>query len=507
MATPLQSTESGNILKLEVFSNKVNETRDLSAGVIICDYFESILDNTVRFNIVIQDSGSDTSGSDSAKAAIYALKLSGSEKVHLTIEDRDKNRMKFEGDNALYISEVRNIVSSAETTLYTLDLVSREFIANDLMACEVYRRYDGKISDSASAILNDILKTKKSIILDGTSNTYNFIGQGKKPFTLLAEIATKGVPATSENTAGYFIYETYDGFNFRSIDALFEESPYKSYIYNSSTELPNGYNGKIISYDGDNSINVEKNLKSGAYGVKLETNNTYTQIFSTTQQVTSSEQKTHGGKEIPSLAVDFDGFAIGGALVSKRVMKNNDVGGMQSGSVTEQIEKGREENLKLEDVIAQSQMTYNKLFTLQVTVVVAGDYTLRAGQTIHCDFPEQSAKEETSIDKELSGVYLISDICTHLTPKTTLTKMRLVRDSHGRTSNKTPAAQGSSSTNNGGLFSNASTDSSQLNGKTSNATPTQDATVVDRTPRDLTPTERRQGIDRRGTDIRGGNFR
>jgi hypothetical protein len=504
MATPLQSTESGNILKLEVFSNKVSESKDLSPGVVICDYFESILDNTVRFSIVIVDSGNEDGSGQTAKAAIYSLQLTGSEKVHLTIEDRNKNRLKFEGDNALYINEVRNIVSSAENVIYTLDLVSREYIANDLLACEVYRRYDGKISDSASSIMKDILKTNKNVIIDETVNTYNFIGQGKKPFTLLAEIGTKGIPTTSSNTAGYLIYETYDGFNFRSIDGLFDAEPYKSYIYNSSTELPSGYNDKIISYDGDNSINVEKNLKSGSYGTKLDTFNTYTHLFGTAKTVGTEEQKPHGGKELPTLGKDFDGFAIEGSFLSMRIFKTNELGSMQSGSVAEQIEKGREENLKLDQVIAQSKMTYNKLFTLDVTVVVPGDYSLRAGDLVHCDFIEQSSKKNTEVDKELSGVYVICDICTHLTSKTTLTKMHLVRDSHGRTANKTTQT---SQSNNSGLFSNSSVDPSNLNNSSSNSTTVEQARTIDRTTRSLSPTEIRQGVDRRGTDIRGGNFR
>lgn len=499
MATPLQKTESGNILKLEVFSNKVNGSKDLSPGVVVCDYFESILEPTVRFSIVIVDTGHENGGGQSTKSAIHELKLSGSEKVHLTIEDIDKNRLKFEGDNALYISEIRNIVSSSDKTVYILDLVSREFIANDLLACEVYRRYDGKISDSASSILKDILKSRKDIIIDETANKYNFIGQGKKPFRLLAEIASKGVPASASNTAGYLIYETYAGYNFRSIDSLFNEDAYKSYIYNSTTELPKGYNDKIIEYDADNAINVEKNLQSGAYGAKLETVNTYTHIFETkTQEVTTDGQKTHGGTEAPKLGMDFDGFSIDGSLLSKRFTKFNSVGELPEGSVSEQIEKSTDANLKLEDVICQASMTYNKLFTLDVTVVVPGDYSLRAGYLVHCDFPEQSSKSESTIDKEMSGVYVISDICTHLTSKTTLTKMRLVRDSHGRTANKTSASGGTGSQQSADEVAALSSKSTN-----SNSTPKDEGTTIDRTIQTSNPNYT-QDVRNRDINARAG---
>jgi len=51
---------------------------------------------------------------------------------------------------------------------------------------------------------------------------------------------------------------------------------------------------------------------------------------------------------------------------------------------------------------------------------------------VHCDFPEQSGKKEMIANRELSGIYIISDICHYLTPKACLTKMTLVRDSYGR---------------------------------------------------------------------------
>jgi hypothetical protein len=468
MATPLKTSESGNILKLELFSRKVSGSRDVSPGVIVCDYRESILEPTVRFTIIIVDTGNTNGGGKSSITVIQELKLSGSEKVHMTIEDRQGNRLKFEGDNALYISEIRNIISSSEKTIYTLDLVSRECIANELLACEVYRRFDGKVSEAAGAIFKDALKTKKNLAIDETINKYNFIGQGKQPFRLLAEIATKGVPASANNTAGYLVFETYNGYNFRSIDSLFNEKPVKSFIYNSTTKLPSGYDAKIVKYDADNSMNVEKTLKSGGYGSKLETFNTYTHLFNPkAQEIDTEEQKVHGGTEVPKLHKDFEQYAQGGAVLSRRFAKLDSVGELPEGSVSQQIAKATEPNLNLEEVICQSPMTYNKLFSLDMTVVIPGDYSLRAGQLVHCDFPEQSSKENTGNDKELSGVYMISDICTHLTSKTTLTKMRLVRDSHGRTANKTAATSAASAnttaSKNTGVFGNTPLNPLSLN--------------------------------------------
>jgi hypothetical protein len=446
MPTANLATNSGNILKLEIFSNKVNGSKDISAGVVECDYYESVLEPTVRFSILVADSGHEVGGGEQAVSAIQYLKLSGSEKVHLTIEDAYGNKLKYEGDNALYVEKVRNITSSQSGVTYVIDLFSREAVANELAACEVYRRFDGEISATANAILADSLKTKKDVILDNTANKFNVEGRGKKPFRLLAEIATRGVSAKSQNSAGYLFFETYDGFNFRSIDNLFDDSEgARSYIYNNSTELPAGYEAKIIRYDADQSISVSKNLKSGSYGAVLETSNTFSHVFNTkAQEITTDEQKKHGGLEVPELAKEF--LEVFQSTVSKRFTKKDDVGNLPTGSVEEQVDQATEPNLKLDEVILQSAMTYNKLFSLDITIVVPGDYTLRAGSIIHADFPQKDAKMEKGddFDKELSGLYIIADICTHLTQKHTLTKMRLVRDSYGRQPNRSTATTGPS---------------------------------------------------------------
>jgi len=447
MASPLQCAESGNILEFVIFSNKTGRSADVGPGVISLNYYESILDGSVRFVAVIVDSGSSDKGGE-AITVLQELKLEGSEKCHITISDNQSNRLKFADDNAMYIREIRNIVSSSESTIYTLELMNKELIANDLLSTEVYRRFDGEISQSAEIILREILKTSKSISVDATANNYNFIGEGKKPFRLLAEIATKGVSQASKESAGYLIFETYDGYNFRSIDNLFEdEAGHKSYIYNSSTKLPSGYDGKILRYDADTTIDVEKNLATGTYGSRLETINTYSHIFNTkAQEIETEEQKVHGGIQMPTLSKEIaDAFATDGALLSRRFTKIDSVGELPEGSVTEQIEKKTDPNLVLEEVIVQSSMTYNKLFTMSMKVTITGDYSLRAGDIIHCDFPEQSSKKEGGIDKELSGKFMIADICTQLTSKTIFTRMHIVRDSFGRQANSSVGAQGGTS--------------------------------------------------------------
>lgn len=418
---------SSNITKCVITSNRGGGSEDISPLIQDLSYFESILDTSVRFRMVILETGNSSNGNDIA--ILYKLKLSGFERVELTFEDNNDNQLKFSGNNALYISKIENVISSSETVLYTIDLASKEDLANDFLKCEVYQKFEGELSQTVSIVLKEVLKTKKSIISDQTANQICLYGSGKKAFDFLAEVATLSVPVGSKSSAGYFIFETYDGFNFKSIDKLFDGSHKKSFIYNNSTLLPSGYDAKIINYKSIRSIDVKKNLLAGTYGGRLETYNPYSQVFNPkSKEVKTEDQKPRGGQELPKISPDF---SIYGDL-SRRYNYRMDNGQVAAGNRGRQLEKKSEENLKTADTLVQSAMTYNKVFNLSVQIAVAGDLSLRAGQLVHCDFPEQSSKDQTIANKELSGIYIIQDICHHLTPKQCVSKMTLIRDSYGR---------------------------------------------------------------------------
>ena len=56
-----------------------------------------------------------------------------------------------------------------------------------------------------------------------TKKTIDFIGNNKKPFFTLNDLAKKAVSSKIEgegNTAGYFFWETANGFHFKSIDSM-----------------------------------------------------------------------------------------------------------------------------------------------------------------------------------------------------------------------------------------------------------------------------------------------
>ena len=135
------------------------------------------------------------------------------------------------------------------------------------------KRYEGNIGDNVEKILKDVLKVTADIEIDNTAAPYNFIGNDRKPFYICTWLASKSIPkVTTEDgksgkggAAGYLFFQTRDGYHFRSIDKIFTGEPKKKFIFNNSTQLPEGYDAKITTCDIDSDIDVGKNLMMGMY--------------------------------------------------------------------------------------------------------------------------------------------------------------------------------------------------------------------------------------------------
>ena len=107
---------------------------------------------------------------------------------------------------------------------------------------------------------------------------------------------------------------------------------------------------------------------------------------------------------------------------------------LPSGDTQQQIQKSKEQNFDPKNILNQSVMRYNQLFSTRIEVTIVPDYSLNAGDLIKIEVskPQGDALSE-QIDKHLSGNYLIADLCHYINLKEGgYTKLTLVRDSIGK---------------------------------------------------------------------------
>jgi hypothetical protein len=101
-------------------------------------------------------------------------------------------------------------------------------------------------------------------------------------------------------------------------------------------------------------------------------------------------------------------------------------------TLLDQLPKSTYVNYNNDEILRQSYVRYNNLFSIKLSIAIAGDMSLRAGDLIFCDFPEVSSKKNTVVSQKKSGEYLIVDICHRITKNGCYTRLNLVRESIGR---------------------------------------------------------------------------
>jgi hypothetical protein len=402
---------------------------DLTNSIVFLDYFEDILSPCVTMTIQVASTYSIFNG----------LPIRGGEKVAIDIETLS-GTFNLDGDYAMYVYKVSGIVSDGAKEYFTLHLCSREALTNE--TARVQKKYDKKpINDHVTAILKDVLKTKKfkSGNIEKTSNSYSFIGTLKKPFHILTWLGPKGVPATSSSgnngttgkgVAGFLFYENKDGFHFRSIDTLVSATKSQSgstskesipkYNYNpgviESGNLNNNF--QILNYNFEKNIDLMKSLRVGMYANITYFYDLYQNKISGITYSLNSELKSKLGGSRPPYPKDF------GNRPSRILFRSADVGILDK---TGKIEDSGRDNTDM----AKSFSRYNLLFTQSLNMSVPMNINLKAGNIVYAQFQKIDASQSAEVDSEQSGNYLIKEVRHHFEGGQMVSSLKLVRDSYG----------------------------------------------------------------------------
>ena len=326
-------------------------------------------------------------------------------------------------------------MKQGQREIIVLDLTSRESLTNEVV--RVHERFprDLTIADSVEKIVKDKLSSEL-VDSDQTSNQYGFMGNMKKPFNILVWLASKAVDSNKE--AGFFFYQTQKGFKFKSVSSLIEagkNSPKSEYTFKSVGNTPLEYSDDmILTY----TITLNHDLIS-----KVEKRNVLSSFFAEFDPSTGNYSGVEKGKfsiqeKQPrvKLGEDFEVPKILGAeeltnLPSRILSMVGDVGTLekdayvpQNGSNLPAVNASGFENQR------QSVMRYNLLFMQTLNIQVPCNTNLEVGDVIKCNFPKTSSESKEN-DPELSGLYMIKELCHHFNVDQSITSMKLIRDTHG----------------------------------------------------------------------------
>jgi hypothetical protein len=425
-------------------SNDQKRTVDIRTGTVSIDYYEDIFSPTITAKIQVGNTGDsiqaqDNEGNATGKfQSIYnGLPLRGGERVSLKIAGNSGTNpgLDFATDEKdyLYVSSISNVISESQKEFFELNLVSREAITNETVRVPKKFPTSQSISDSVRSIIKEYLKTDKIDEIDKTQNKYGFIGNLRKPFTVLVWLASKGVPESSakDATAGYVFFQTQDGFSFRSIDNLISQPSKAEYVYSdvnqTGYERDNDFN--ILQYTTNRNQNLIEKLRLGTYSSYRMFYNPLTFEFTPPEKGTFKlndyvEGVNNLGQKLKLPKISSSSNVSLGDSPTRILTQCLDIGTMEKGVSTE----GNSDPFKHQ---SQAIMRYNILFTQTLSMTVPSNTNLRAGDIITCKFPKISREDGAVYDDEQSGLYMIKELCHHFDTEGSYTSMTLIRDTFG----------------------------------------------------------------------------
>ena len=261
----------------------------------------------------------------------------------------------------------------------------------------------------------------------------------RKPFYLLTWLASKSVPAEvggESSTAGYFFYETKDGYHFKSVDNLIRQEPFEvEYTYSPGivdTQDPmKDY--KILEYSTTRNQKLIENLQRGAYCSYRMYFNPVHSTFTTPEQAIFkvsdyAERMENLGKDFEILLppVDKNNESLGD--VPSRYM----TGVLDFGITEKKDSNSRKKNADPMEYHSQAMMRYSTLFTQVLNATIPLNTNLIAGAVIKIKFGKVTSEKIPIVDTEQSGLYIINELVHFYDRKGSFTKLKLLRDTTGK---------------------------------------------------------------------------
>lgn len=389
--------------------------------------YESVLSASLQCTLVIQDIGENL---------INTLPLMGEERIQIIIQS---NNIWYDLNYYIYKIDARTMKEKNQS--YVITCVSVEGLRNEnFRICE---RIDGKKSED---IVKDILKqsnfTTKSIKTpDATVYPFNMYVPNWRPFDTIIWLARRSVPEYKKDSIGYFFYETFDGFTFRSIDVLFDQPRYPrediKYIYFQGNQKAQGVDVderyRVINYASPKAFDIYDDLRRGAFAhecIYVDINHRSYRVFRTTAD--EYWDKSSHLEKVKPYKTDTKGsidMLKRGSRFIYRPTTINTWGWNES--------QDTKDKNNIDAVNKNFEKAFYRYYFLEynhMEISVPGDLENRCGNVIYLSIPSPKKNTDGSVkeDERVSGRYFVNSIKHSIINRSELrTTITLTRDSFG----------------------------------------------------------------------------
>ena len=389
--------------------SSLEEEYDITRGNPAINYYESVTSPSISMTLSFMD----------IDQMISQEGITGGEMIDLEIIIPDfEEKFKIESKKQkLVLNSVRDVVTSTNKQMATLEFVSEESLINE--TSRVNKKFTGNVTQIVKELLETEpkgIQTEKEIKTDNAVNKYSFIGNLKRPFETIQWLCPKA--QASAKNFGFLFFENLDGFHFKSIENLLKQEP--EFLY-QKPDRPTETDLRIIESNLNQSNDMGMNARMGMYSnrtiyIDLE-NETYEEVDFNISELNPEKPL----KVIETLK----------EKPTRLMFRMLDQGALQKGSTKKEVEKRNE----LAVYQNKSYIRNNLLFSQSLNISVPINPELRAGQIIEVQFPLKDNTDQNTTDKfgkdkdnDISGKYLISELRHVIGDGTSSTQLNLVRD-------------------------------------------------------------------------------
>ena len=399
------------ISKCQLMPNgsSLEEEYDITRGNPSINYYESVTSPSISMTLSFMD----------IDQMINQEGITGGEMIDLEIiiPDFEEKFIIESKKQKLVLNSVRDVVTSTNKQMATLEFVSEESLINE--TSRVNKKFTGNVTQIVKELLETEpkgIQTEKEIKTDNAVNKYSFVGNLKRPFETIQWLCPKA--QASAKNFGFLFFENRDGFHFKSIENLLKQEP--EFLY-QKPDRPTETDLRIIESNLNQSNDMGMNARMGMYSnrtiyIDLE-NETYEEIDFNISELNPDKPL----KVIETLK----------EKPTRLMFRMLDQGALQKGSTKKEVEKRNE----LAVYQNKSYIRNNLLFSQSLNISVPINPELRAGQIIEVQFPLKDNTDQNTTDKfgkdkdnDISGKYLISELRHVIGDGTSSTQLNLVRD-------------------------------------------------------------------------------
>lgn len=420
----------GDFSLLEVNLYPLNGPKiDIKPLVLEIVLYETVFASALQAEVSLQDIGQNL---------VSNLPLVGQERIQIIISSEG---LYYDLNYYLYSIDGRSM--KEKNQIYVMHCISIEAMRNEnFRVCE---RVDKKLShDYIEEVLRKDNFTGKDFKSDETVFPFNMYVPNWRPFDLFNWMSTRSVPIYKKDSIGFFFYETFDGYRFKSIDVLLDqpEYPAKGVVYNynqgntkDTIPEPKVYNVsekyRINTYASPHLFDIYNDLRRGAFCH----NSIYVDIKRRTYRVFKStvdefwEDSSHAEKIKPYVTKgDVQLLDRGSRFIYRPTTYST------WGQWEENIDNSEKKNI--DDTNKQFEKAFFRYYFLEyahLDISVPGDLKNRTGNMIEVQIPspEKSKDGKTKKDTRLSGRYMVTAIKHTIINRSELkTTITLSRDSY-----------------------------------------------------------------------------